>query len=660
MRHFSIRQYVACLTLLPLLAMAAILESFFLYSRFAEMDHGMQERGELIVHQLASSSEYGVFSNNLEFLQNIADAALQQEDVRGVVIFDADFRVLVRAGHFSDAFAKEVVERDGAADPLVFSPFAGIGEPLVLHPAAGDTLDLWLYHAIVPEQIVLGDAGSAARLKPTGSVVVEISRTRHEGQKTRMFWITLLVTPLILALASYLVHIASRRITRPIRRLSEAVQAIGAGKLDTRVSLRTGVSELATLAEGLNKTTEHLEHEQAILQQRIEEATLALRAKKDEAEQASHDKSRFLAVASHDLRQPLHALGLYVAELQRELSGTGQQKLAEQIEHSVEALSMLLNALLDISKLDAGAVVPQMRVCGVDAILKRIAADYRMLADVKNIRLIVRPCAGYVTSDPLLLERILANLVSNAVRYTYRGGSVMVACRRRGNFLRIEVRDNGIGISKADQDNIYREFFQLSQPQLDTSKGLGLGLAIVNRLVNLLGHRIEVRSAPGKGSVFSVEAPLAAQPGRAQAAGGQPQPDQGVEVSSLADKRLLIVDDDAAVLSGTSDIMASWGCQVSAAASVAQVEQMIRDGAEWDFIISDYQLENDTNGIDVVDLVRRHQKQQVPCILITGDTSTAVLKLVSVSGHHLLYKPVKPAKLRSLILHLLEGGTQQG
>lgn len=658
MKRFSIRHYVACLTLLPLLAMAAILESYFLHDRFAEMDWGMQEKGELIVHQLASSSEYGVFSNNLEFLQNIADAALQQEDVRGVVIFDTDFRVLARAGHFSNAFTKEIIERDGAASPLIFAPFAGIDEPLVLRPAAGDAWDLWLYHAIVPEQIALGDAGSAARLKPTGSVVVEISRARHEGHKTRMFWITLLVTALILALASYLVHIASRRITLPIRRLSEAVQAIGAGKLDTRVVLRTGVSELATLAEGLNKTTEHLEHEQAILQQRIEEATLALRAKKDEAEQASHDKSRFLAVASHDLRQPLHALGLYVAELQRELSGTGQQKLAEQIEHSVEALSMLLNALLDISKLDAGAVVPQMRACSVDAILKRIAADYRMLADVKNIRLVVRPCSGYVTSDPLLLERILANLVSNAIRYTYRGGSVMVACRRRGNFLRIEVRDNGIGISKADQDNIYREFFQLSQPQLDTSKGLGLGLAIVDRLVKLLGHCIEVRSASGKGSVFAVEAPLAAQPGRAPAT--QLLPDQGAEASSLTGKRLLIVDDDAAVLFGTSDIMASWGCQVSAAASVAQVEQMIRDGAEWDFIISDYQLENDTNGIDVVDLVRRHQKQQVPCILITGDTSTAVLKLVSVSGHHLLYKPVKPAKLRSLILHLLAEGSQQG
>ena len=540
---------------------------------------------------------------------------------------------------------------------LLLAPAGNPDDTVVLHPQTSGVNSLWLYHAIIPAQIALDDTGTKADTKLAGSVVVEISRTRHEGHKARMFWTTLLTTTLFLAMTLYLVHIASRRITRPIRKLSEAVRAIGAGKLDTRVSLPTSVDELITLAQGLNKTTEHLQQEQAVLQQRIEEATLALREKKEEAERASHDKSRFLAVASHDLRQPLHALGLYVAELQRKLSGTEQQRLVEQVEHSVEALSTLLNALLDISKLDAGAVIPQIQTCAVDAMLGRIAADYQMLASIKNIRLIVHPCAGYAASDPLLLERILANLVSNAIRYTYQNGSVMVACRRRGNFLRIEVRDNGVGISKADQSNIFREFFQLTQPQLDTSKGLGLGLAIVDRLVKLLGHRLELRSVPGKGSVFALEVPIASHSGKTSvAAVAQIQHDSvpEAEISPLAGKRLLVVDDDAAVLSGTASILASWGCQVSAAASVAQVKQLMRNGVEWDFIVSDYQLENDTNGIEVVDLVRQHQNQQIPCILITGDTSPAVLKLVSVSGHHLLHKPVRPAKLRSLIVHLLK------
>lgn len=657
MKQFGIRQYVAWLTFVPLFIMAVSMEFYFLRDRFVEMDQDMLEKGELIVNQLASSSEYGVFSNNLEFLHNIANGALQQADVRGVVVLNSNATILVSTGQFSEAFREEIIDRN-MAGRLLFAPTGGIDDMVILHPSTRDVQSLWLYHAIVPAQIALDDLGAKSAIKPTGSVIVEISRARHEGQKISMFWTTLFATGLFFALTLYMAHVASRKITYPIRKLSEAVQAIGAGKLDTRVTLSTGVQELTTLAQGLNKTTEHLQQEQVILQQRIEDATQALREKKEEAERASHDKSRFLAVASHDLRQPLHALGLYVAELQRKLSGTDQQRLAEQIENSVEALSTLLNALLDISKLDAGAIVPQVRICSMDAMLKRIAADYQMLADVKNIRLIIRPCTGYVTSDPLLLERILANLVGNAIRYTYQNGSVLIACRRRGQFLRIEVRDNGVGISKADQNNIFREFFQLAQPQLDTSKGLGLGLAIVDRLVKLLGHRIEIHSEPGKGSVFAVEVRLASNLGRTSPAAAHARTDSAVEaeVSPLSGKRLLIVDDDPAVLSGTEGIMTSWGCQVSAAASVAEVVQFMRNGMEWDFIVSDYQLEGKMNGIDVIDLVRKHQNQRIPCILISGDTSPAVLKLVSVSGHHLLHKPVKPAKLRSLILHLLEEG----
>ena len=665
MRKFSIRQYVAWLTFIPLFIMAIGLESYFLHDHFSDMDRELLEKGRLVTSQLASSSEYGVFSNNLDFLQNIANATLQQADVRGVSILDSTFRVLVRAGEFSSGYTNEGVDFGQIRNRQLLAFAEAMGDSVVFHPSMSDGRSLWLYHPIVPAQIKLNDAGfqlgNNDTIKPTGSVIVEISRARHEEYKSRMLWSTLLATTLFLALTFYLVQIASRRITGPIRKLSDAVQAIGEGDLGTRVSIQTRVSELETLAQGMNEMTAQLQQEHAVMQQRVEEATHALKIKKEEAERASHDKSRFLAVASHDLRQPLHALGLYVAELQRKVSGADQQRLVEQVEHSIEALSALLNALLDISKLDAGAVIPQIQTCAVDAILKRIAADYQMLAKVKNIRLVVRPCAGYVTTDPLLLERILTNLVSNAIRYTYPNGSVMLACRRRKNSLHIEVRDNGIGISGADRDNIFREFFQVMQPQLDSSRGLGLGLAIVARLVKLLGHRIELRSIPGKGSVFSLEVPIAVNFDKSMMAANvqvAPNLDQESGKSALAGKRLLVVDDDAAVLSGTVGILASWGCQVSAAASVSQVEHFLHDGLKWDLIISDYQLENNTNGIEVIDLVREHQHQQIPCILISGDISPAVLKLASVSGHHLLHKPVRPAKLRSLIEHLLDEDTQ--
>ncbi|MDD5385522.1 MAG: ATP-binding protein [Gallionella sp.] len=670
MTQFSIRQQVAWLTLIPLFIMAVSLESFFLHGRFSDLDQNLLERGRSIARQLASSSEYGVFSNNQVFLQHIANGVLLQPDVRGVIVLNSSFETLVGAGEFSlppkSAFADVSL---AASDYLVGQTNleqAAVGEEVnLLTPVRSNKESVWIYQPIIPIQIALDDLSSNKKPVATqklGAVIVEMSRRRIKETKMQMLRVTVVATSLFLGLFFYLVYLGSRSITYPIGKLSNAVQAIGRGNLATRISLQTHVSELNTLAQGMNDMTAQLQQEHATLQQRIEKATQALLVKKEEAEHASHDKSHFLAVASHDLRQPLHALGLYVAELQRKVSNAEQRHLVTQVERSIEALSTLLNALLDISKLDAGAVIPQMQTCAVNAMLGRIAADYQMLASVKNIRLIVRPCTGYVTSDPLLLERILANLVGNAIRYTYQNGCVMVTCRRRGHFLRIEVRDNGVGISKNDQGNIFREFFQLVQPQLDTSKGLGLGLAIVDRLVKLLGHRIELRSAPGKGSVFALEVPITSNSGRSSmAAAEQVSADlnQEVEKSPLAGKRLLIVDDDAAVLSGTTGILTSWGCQVNAAASVAQVEQFLRDGVKWDLIVSDYQLGNNTNGIDVIDLVRQHQNQRIPCILISGDTSPAVLKLASISGHHLLHKPVRPAKLRSLIEHLLEDDARQ-
>ncbi len=668
MKQFSIRQQVAWLTLIPLFIMAVSLESFFLHNRFSDLDQNLLERGRSIARQFAVSGEYGVFSNNQAFLQNIANGVLHQPDVRGVVVLNSSSETLVEAGEFSRLPKNVFTEMSLAASDYLVGQASikqtAVGEETnLLTPMRSNKESVWIYQPIIPEQITLDDLNSKnpVATQKIGAVIVEMSKRRIEETKMRMLRVTVAVTSLLLGLFFYLVYLGSRSITYPIGKLSDAVQAIGRGNLSTRVSLQTHVSELNTLAQGLNDMTAELQQEHATLQQRIEEATQALLVKKEEAEHANHDKSHFLAVASHDLRQPLHALGLYVAEMQRKVSNAEQRHLVNQVERSIEALSTLLNALLDISKLDAGAVIPQMQICAVDAMLGRIAADYQMLASVKNIRLIVRPCSGYVTSDPLLLERILANLVSNAIRYTYQNGCVMVACRRRKHFLRIEVRDNGVGISKTDQGNIFREFFQLAQPQLDTSKGLGLGLAIVDRLVKLLGHRIELRSAPGKGSVFALEVPITPNAGRPSAVAEQVSAhlDQEVEKSPLAGKRLLIVDDDAAVLSGTTGILTSWGCQVSAAASVAQVEQFLHDGVKWDLIVSDYQLGNNTNGIDVIELVRQHQNQRIPCILISGDTSPTVLKLASVSGHHLLHKPVRPAKLRSLIEHLLEDEVHQ-
>ncbi|MDO8813417.1 MAG: ATP-binding protein [Gallionella sp.] len=669
MKQYGVRQQVAWLTFIPLFIMAISMETYFLQDRFSDMDKELLDQGELIAHQLATSSEYGVFSNNEAFLQNIASGALQQADVRGIAVLNPASEILSSAGEFSLPLKSEIIGKILATDERfnqrVFVSFEKPDHAIILQPPANSSLQrLWIYHAIIPAQIALDEDSAKITEKPVGAVIVEISRVRHEGHKTRMLWMTLSASVLFLVLAFYLVYLASRSIVDPIRKLSKAVQEIGEGKLDTRVSLTTRVRELATLAQGLNESTVRLQQERENLQYRVDEATQALREKKEEAERASEGKSHFLAVASHDLRQPLHALGLYVAELQRRVSGTEQQRLVEQVEHSIEALSTLLNALLDISKLDAGVVVPQIQPCNMDAMLEYIAADFRVLADQKNIRLIVRPFCGYVSSDPQLLQRILMNLVSNAIRYTRQGGCILIACRKRGAHLRIEVRDNGIGIAETDQENIFREFFQIAQLQIETKGlgankglglGLGLGLSIVDRLAKLLGHHIELRSRHGYGSVFALEVKIADSAYKQQRVTQTPSDFVDESVGSpLNRKKMLVVDDDTAVLSGTANLLRSWGCIVTEADSFAQVEQLLRGGLTWDFIVSDYQLGSDENGIDVIALVQQHHNKPIPSILISGDTSPAVLESANANGHPLLQKPVKPGKLRSLIVHLLE------
>lgn len=284
MKQSGIGRRVALLTLVPSLIMVVSLESFFLYSRFADLDQGLMERGKLIARQLASSSEYGVFSNNQAFLQNIAQGVLQQPDVRGLVILNSASETLVSAGVFSSPLKTGKVGNEQT--PVLHE------EVNLLNPISTSKESIWVYQPIIPAQVALDDYDWKPSIQQAGGVIVEMSRLHTERTKMRMLWFTVLVTGLFLAFSLYLVYLASRSITYPVRRLSEAVQAIGEGKLDTRVALRTRVRELGMLTQGLNKMTEQLQEERSILHQRIEEATQALRAKKEEAERASHDKSQ--------------------------------------------------------------------------------------------------------------------------------------------------------------------------------------------------------------------------------------------------------------------------------------------------------------------------------------------------------------------------------
>lgn len=384
----------------------------------------------------------------------------------------------------------------------------------------------------------------------------------------------------------------------------------------------------------------------------IENARLfdELQEKSRQFEIANHATSRFLAAASHDLRQPLHALNLFVAQLRDEADPTERTRLIAHIEAAVSAMNELFDALLDMSRLDAGVLEPNLTEFPVERLFKRIETTFNESAREKGLSLGVVSSSAWVRSDFILLERIVLNLVTNAVRYTLHGG-VVIGCRHRGNRLRIDVWDSGPGIPQDQQRHIFDEFYQIGGRQPDRRGGLGLGLSIVDRLGQLLGHQVELASRPGKGSCFSISVPLVAAR-RATVEAVEPP----MTVADPARGRLIVViDDDARVLDGMRGILQSWGCRVVTGASdTAALAQLAQEGGRPDLIISDFRLANGRTGIEAIERLRGALDAAIPAFLISGDTGPERLREASASGYHLVHKPVPPMALRTTLNRLLK------
>jgi signal transduction histidine kinase/CheY-like chemotaxis protein len=378
-----------------------------------------------------------------------------------------------------------------------------------------------------------------------------------------------------------------------------------------------------------------------------------LREQKDAAEDANIAKSRFLAAASHDLRQPLHALGLFVQALQETPLATRERQVIGNIRRSVDAMEELFNALLDISRLDAGVVQPHITTIPLAAVFDKVRFEYGPVARQKRLSFKVMKTSLLVQSDPSLLVRLIRNLLSNAVRYT-DAGAVVLGCRRKGNEVRIEVWDTGKGIPADRHEEIFHEFYQLDNPERDRRKGLGLGLAIVKRLVKLLGYRVELRSTVGKGSMFSITLPR-----------GREEDFLPVESSpesaafDLSHTLVLVVDDEAAVQEGMAALLRKWRCDVVTAGSGAEMMgKLVAVDRLPDLIVSDYRLRGAENGIEVVEMLRNEFNVDIPALLVTGDTAPDRLRDAEASGLPILHKPLNPARLRTLIANLLREHTR--
>lgn len=368
------------------------------------------------------------------------------------------------------------------------------------------------------------------------------------------------------------------------------------------------------------------------------------------AEAANIAKSRFLAAASHDLRQPLHAMGLFVQALEESDLPIDERTTLGNVRRSVDAMEELFNALLDVSKLDAGVVSVHLATVPLQPFIERVVSQYRALAGTKGLKLRVRGTQEFVLTDPILLERILRNLVSNAVLHTPRG-AVLVACRRRGESVRIEVWDTGPGIPADQREVIFHEFTQLGNPERDRRKGLGLGLAIVERLCKLLHHPLTLYSQVGRGSVFAVSLP------RGEAYDFMPwtatvRADIGTH--DLTGRLVLVVDDEVAVQEGMHALLVKWGCDVLCAGSAAEVIEKLSGLVRVpDLVICDYRLRNEENGIEVIGQLRQEFNIDLPAFLITGDTGPKHLREAVASGLPILHKPLNPARLRTLMVNVL-------
>ena len=376
-------------------------------------------------------------------------------------------------------------------------------------------------------------------------------------------------------------------------------------------------------------------------------ASEALEAAKRVAEQANLGKSRFLAAASHDLRQPLQTLSLLRGILTKRIKDQSGARLIAKLEETLSAMSGMLNTLLDINQLEAGIVRPEIAEFPISSLLDHLKTEFAYHVTTKQLDWRVAPSSLAVRSDPRLLEQMLRNLLANAVKYTERG-KVLLGCRRRGDKLRLEVWDTGIGIPAGQLEAIFEEFHQLDNAARERSRGIGLGLSIVQRIGDLLDHAIDVRSWPGRGSVFGIEVPLATNEQRLPSGANR------MEAITGPTGAILIVEDDPSVREMLVMLFEGEGHRTTAIAGADEALSLVARGAlQPDIIIADYNLPGDLTGAEIVARLRRALRREIPAIILTGDISSDTLRKIAGADCVHLSKPAEPEMLTQQVLAFL-------
>ncbi|MFM9926188.1 ATP-binding protein [Variovorax sp. H27-G14] len=611
------------LGVVPCAAVALALTGWFTHSRLQTLEAAFDAEGQAVARQVAAMSDLSLYAGDLPALQNVANAALRGGQVARVEISNSA-GVYVAAGPKTTSlaqlrmFTSPVTLREASRA----SAFAPAGST-----AGGDT--------------------------PIGLVQTFRDTTAYSRERSRSLFAGVGIALVALLAAWASVRHMARNVARPLRRVSRTVAALEAGRFDVRCGVVEGgvrgTHEVAVLAHDIDRLAERLQSNREISEEQVRAATAVALQRMAEAEQAALSRARFLAAASHDLRQPLHAMGLFIDGLLPGASPT-QRPAVLRLQESTEFMGVLLDDLLEISRLDAQVLTPSITQVSLAALFDQLDAQHAATAAEARVRLRWSDRGLAVRTDAAMLQRIVGNLVANALRHAPAGGTVLVAARRVAGQgpeqVRIEVRDNGVGIAPIHQGRIFEEFYQVANTERDRRRGFGLGLAICARIAALLGTRITVRSALQAGSTFAFTLPAVRAADMADVPPPEPAP---LAMAPLAGLRCLVVDDDPAILDGSRTLLEQWGCQAECVTTGAEaIARMGTGDIAFDAVLCDLQLAGDGDGVDVIDAAKRLQPDAL-AVLVSGATGPEVLQRLRHGGVMLLTKPVAPAKLRALL-----------
>jgi len=622
----SLQRDLFRLGVVPCAAVAIALTAWFTHSRLETLEAAFNAEGQAVARQVAAMSDLSLYAGDLPALQNVANAALRGGQVTRVEISNS-------AGVYVTAGPKTA--------PL--AQLRMFTAPVTLREASRAS-------AFAPE------GSTAAGETPIGLVQAFRDTTAYARERTRSLMAGIGIAMIALLAAWAWVRHTARAVAQPLRRISRTVAALEAGQFDARCNVvarhageqegETGKPrarhELASLAHDINRLAERLQRNRQQSEEQVREATAVALQRMAEAEQAALSRARFLAAASHDLRQPLHAMGLFIDGLLPTATET-QRPAVLRLQEGAEFMGVLLDDLLEISRLDAQVLTPTITDVSLAMLFDQLDAQHAARAAASRVRLLWMDRGLAVRTDAALLLRIVGNLVSNAIHHTSPDGTVLVLARRRAGKVRIEVRDNGVGIAPIHQARIFEEFYQVANTERDRRQGFGLGLAICARIAALLGTRIALRSALQAGSTFALELP------RANPRDVLPPAPEPLAASPLAGLRCLVVDDDPAILDASRALLQQWDCQVECVATGSEAQARLADaGTRFDVLLCDLQLAGDEDGMEVIDAARRLQPDTL-AVLVSGATGPEVLQRLRQGGVMLLTKPVAPAKLRALL-----------